>query len=123
MASRADVLDFLRLFKGCVMLGALHVKNRDKNIQALIDLGITPDERKETLLGLEPGNYVSGPLPDDTDDTKEVWIFGTQMRGTEVYVKLRVVEDPRKQGAAQAMVWSFHPAEHKMKYPLRGGGS
>ncbi|MBC8372449.1 MAG: type II toxin-antitoxin system MqsR family toxin [Phycisphaerae bacterium] len=123
MASRAEVVDFLNLFKGCVMLEPLHVRDRDKNRQGLIDLGITPDERKEILLGLKPENYASGPTPDDTDDTKEVWIFGRQVLGKEVYIKLRVVEDPRKQGAHRATVWSFHPAEFTMKYPLRGGGS
>ena len=123
MASRAEVVDFLNLFKGCVMLGPLHVRDREKNRQGLIDLGITPDERKETLLGLEPENYVSGPEPDDTDDTKKVWVFGKELRNTEVYIKLRVVEDPRRQGAHRATVWSFHQAEFKMKYPLRGGGS
>ena len=123
MASRAEVVEFLNLFKGCVMLGMLHIRDREKNRQGLIDLGITTDERTETLLGLEPADYVSGPLPDDTDDTKEVWLFGRKMLGKEVYIKLRVVEGPRKQDAGRAMVWSFHPAEHKMKYPLRGGGS
>ena len=121
--TRAEVVGFLNLFKGCVTLGALDVRGRDKNIQALIDLGITPNERQEALLGLEPADYVSGPMPDDTDETKEVWIFGKQVQGKEVYIKLRVVEDPRNSGASRAMVWSFHPAEHKMKYPLWEGGS
>ncbi|MDP6542555.1 MAG: hypothetical protein QGH60_01105 [Phycisphaerae bacterium] len=123
MASRTEVVEFLNLFKGCVTLGALHVKGREVNTQALIDLGMTSNERKETLLALEPENYVCGPAPDDTDENKEVWVFGKEAHGTEVYIKLRVVEDPRKQGADRAMVWSFHPAEHSMKYPLRGGGS
>ena len=123
MASRAEVVDFLNLFKGCARLEMLHVKSRDVNTQGLIDLGITANERTETLLSLQPEDYVSGPMPDDTDEDKEIWIFGLQVRSLEVYIKLRVVEDPGKQGAARAMVWSFHPAEHAMKYPLGGGGS
>ena len=123
MTSRDDVVDFLRLFKGCIMLDLLHVKDREKNRQALIDLGITPDERKEALLGLEPTNYVSGPMPDDTDDTKEVWVFGKEVQGTEVYIKLRVVQDSRRKNAYRATVWSFHPAQYTMKYRLQGGGS
>ena len=119
MSSRDDVVDFLNLFKGCVMLERLHVRDREKNRQALIELGITSNERKEMLLGLEPTDYASGPMPDDTDDSKEVWVFGKEVQGTEVYIKLRVVQDPRCKNAYWAMVWSFHPAEHKMKYPLR----
>ncbi len=123
MASRDDVVDFLCLLKGCIMLDRLRVKDREKNTQALIDLGITPDERTEALLGLEPTDYVSGPSPDDTDDTKEVWVFGREMWDTTVYIKLRIVQDPRHKNVYRALVWSFHPAEHKMRYPLRGDRS
>ena len=123
MASRDDVVDFLRQFKSCIMLELLRVKERKKNRQALIDLEITSNERKEMLLGLEPADYVSGPMPDDTDDSKEVWVFGKEVKGTEVYIKLRVVQDPRCKNAYRAMIWSFHPAEYKMKYPLRRGRS
>jgi len=99
------------------------VKDRDKNRQALIDLSITTAERQEALLSLVPEDYVAGPKPDDTDDTKEVWEFGKRVVGTNVYIKLRVVQAPGKQGVYHALVWSFHTAEFRMKYPLKGGGS
>ena len=123
MTKREDVLSFLSLFKGCLMLDRMKVRDRDKNLQALIDLGITPAERREVLLSLVPEDYVAGPKPDDTDDTKEVWEFGKSVAGTEVYIKLRVVQAPGKIGAYHALVWSFHQAEFRMKYPLKGGGS
>ena len=122
MAAWNEVVDLLNLFKSCVDLDRWHVKSREKNRQGLIDLGITPDERREALLGLEPDNYHAGPKPDDTDDSKEIWEFGKDIGGTEVYIKLRVVQDPKHKTAYRAMVWSFHPAEHSMRYPLRGGG-
>jgi hypothetical protein len=121
MAAREEVVGFLNLFKSCIVLNRLAVKDRAKNRQALIHLGITPDQRRDILLGLVPEDYVAGPKPDDTDDTKEVWEFGRDVEATEVYIKLRVVQDPRKKGVYRAMVWSFHPAEHPMNYPLRGG--
>ena len=123
MTSRSEVVDFLSLFKGCLMLELWRVKGRDKNRQGLIDLGITVTERKEVLLSLTPDDYHAGPKPDDTDDTKEVWEFGKEIEDTEVYIKLRVVKDPKRKTVYRALVWSFHPAEFKMKYPLRGGGS
>ncbi len=122
MATRNQVVDLLNLLKGCIMLDRLAVKDRNKNRQSLIDLGITPDQRREILLGLVPEDYVAGPKPDDTDDTKEVWEFGTTVGAAEVYVKLRVVEDTRKKGVWRALIWSFHLAERSMKYPLKGGG-
>ncbi|KKL62356.1 hypothetical protein LCGC14_2186030 [marine sediment metagenome] len=123
MATRDEVVGFLSLFKGCLMLERYDVRDREKNRQALIDLDIAPQERREVLLGLEPEDYVAGPKPDDTDHTKDVWEFGTSLEGTEVYVKLRVVKDPNKSTVYRALVWSFHPAEYPMDYPLRGGGS
>ena len=121
MTTRQEVVEFLRVFKSCVMLGRWSVKDRPKNRQALIDLGIGPAERKDVLLGLEPEDYSAGPKPDDTDDTKEVWQFGKTVGGQDVYIKLRVVEDRRKKNIHHAVVWSFHPAEFRLKYPLRGG--
>ncbi|MFC1761194.1 toxin [Planctomycetota bacterium] len=120
MASRCEIVDFLNLFKGCLMLDKWYMKDRQKNLQGLIDLNITPADRKEILLGLTPEDYHAGPKPDDTDNTKEVWEFGKVVTGTEVYIKLRVVEDPKTGVKYHAMVWSFHPAEYKISYPFRG---
>lgn len=121
MATRSEVLDFLEQFKGCVELSLWHVKNREKNRQALIDLGMAPAQRREILLGLVPEDYCAGPEPDHTDDTKEVWKFGKLVEDANVYIKLRIVQDPRKKNSYRAMVWSFHRAEYRMKYPLKGG--
>ena len=54
MIERSDVVDFLNLFKGCIILDRLHFMNREKNIQGLIDLEISAIERREILLGLVP---------------------------------------------------------------------
>ena len=103
------------------MLDRFTVKGREKNLQALMDLGMTPAERKEILLGLSPDDYVAGPKPDDTDDTKSVWVFGKKVERRNIYIKLRVVQLKKTRGAYHATIWSFHPAEHALRYPLRGG--
>jgi len=122
MTTRSEVLDFLNQFKGCVELGLFHIRDdRPKNIQALIDIGITPAQRRKVLFGLVPEDYVAGPKPDDTNDTREIWESGKLVEDTNVYIKLRIVQDSRKQNSYRAMVWSFHPAEFPMKYPLKGG--
>jgi len=122
MTTRNEVVDFLNLFKGCLMLDRCHVMNREKNRQGLIHLSMTAAERREILLQLTPEDYCAGPKPDDTDDTKEVWEFGKEVAGMEVYIKLRVVQDPRRQTVYRATIWSFHPAEHQMRYPYGDGG-
>lgn len=119
MATRSEVVEFLNLFKGCLALDDYAIRNRQKNRQALIDLDMTPDQRREILLGLEPEDYVAGPHPDDTDETKEVWVFGRQCEGVEVYIKARVVAVPGRQNTYRALLWSFHAAEHRLDYPLK----
>lgn len=123
MATRTEVVNFLNLFKGCLMLGHYDVKYREKNLQALFELGITTSQRKETLLSLVPEDFVAGPKPDDTDNSKEVWEFGKTVVGRDVYIKLRVVQIPRRTNPYYATIWSFHLADYPLKYPLRGGGS
>lgn len=118
MVERPDVVGFLNRFKGCMMLDLFHVRDREKNTQGLLDLGMDTTERKEVLLSLEPENYVKGPEPDDTDSDKEVWLFGKEYNGKEIYIKLRVVQDPKKKNLYRAMIWSFHPAKNKLDYPL-----
>ena len=118
MATRSEVVEFLRLFKGCIMLDLFYVRDRDKNLQGMLDLEMDVTERKEVLLSLEPEDYVKGPEPDDTDYDKEVWIFGKECNAKEVYIKMRVVQDPKKTNLSRAMLWSFHPAENKLNYPL-----
>lgn len=122
MTTRQDVAEFLNLFKGAVMMAHFHVKNREKNIQGLLDLGMSVQERMEVILGLTPEDYMAGPKPDDTDPQKEIWEFGREVEGTHVYIKLRVAQDRKKRNVYHAIVWSFHPAEFPMRYPLRGGG-
>ncbi len=119
MIMRNAVVEFLDLFKGATELGYYQVRHREKNMQALLDMGMTEAERRTAILGLVPDDYVAGPKPDDTDDKKEVWEFGKSIDDTNVYIKLRVAKDPRKQHVYHALVWSFHEAEHPLRYPLR----
>jgi len=47
-------------------------------------------------------------------------VFGCDIAGTEVYIKLRL--NPTKRGEMpRGSIWSFHKAEHPVRYPLRGG--
>jgi len=121
MATWQEVQDFLNQFQVSLELGRYSVKIRKKNEQALVDLDITPSERRKILMRLQPSDYHAGPKPDDTDDTKQVWEFGKTVQGKEVYIKLQVVDDPKIRKAHHAVLWSFHPAEFRLKYPLRGG--
>jgi hypothetical protein len=66
-----------------------------------------------------PQHYAQGPSPDETDDSKEVWVFGYELNGTEIYIKLRLSPAPRKGQFGVPVVWSFHKAERRIKFPHR----
>ena len=121
MAERAEIQDILLLLKACLMLERYSVMDRQKNRQALISMGLRTEERREALLSLETEDYVGGPKPDDTDGTKEVWEFGKNVHGTDVYIKFRIVEDPKNKRLHWAGIWSFHEAEYSLEYTLKGG--
>ena len=122
MALRQDVNDCLRAFKAAMDFGYFSVMDRQKNSQGLMDLGLTPQQRKDILGQLEVAHYYRGPSPDDTDPEREVWEFGYDLEGTEIYIKLRLVPIKGKKTVKQAQVWSFHKAEFAIKHPLREGG-
>ncbi|MCK4873635.1 MAG: type II toxin-antitoxin system MqsR family toxin [Phycisphaerales bacterium] len=120
MPIRQDVHEFLRSFKLAIDFGLCHFRDRTRTEQDLIDLNFTQRQAMEAICELTPNNYCKGPEPDDTDPSKDVWVFGYNHEGTEVYVKLRL--NPRRRNEIPwAIIWSFHAAEFNMTYPLRGG--
>jgi hypothetical protein len=120
ITSKQTIVEFLSAFRAAMEFGSFHLKRREKNLQGLADLGLTVDTMKEILAALAVENYAAGPEPDDTDETKEVWKFGYDLGGKEIYIKLRLAPGPGKKDVMAATVWSFHKAEHKLKYPYRG---
>lgn len=115
MASRNDIERFLADFN--VKLGVfdiLFLDSRDKNREALRRLNISPNARIEVLKGLKPDDYVQGPIVDALNAFGDMWVFGKDMQGREVYIKIAM-------GASCAPVIcvSFHEAEHPLSYPLK----
>ena len=88
---------------------------RDKNLDALAELDITPIKRIEYLFNLRPEDYYSGPNKDTYDPGKpDYYEFGIQIKGKEVYVKI----SPGLPGK-RVDCMSFHIAEFPMTYPLK----
>jgi len=122
MATRSDAREFLASFKLAIEFDRWGFKARDRTEQDLIGLNLTRRQAAEIICSLTPDNYCRGPEPDDTDPAKEVWVFGYDHEGTEVYIKLRL-NPTRGDEMPRGTVWSFHAAEHQLRYPLRGGGA
>lgn len=114
MTSIDDIGQFLTAFKVKMGIWDVLFLNRDKNLQTLSDLEITPRYRKQVLNELENVDYSQGPLPDDMMNGSDMWVFGKTIKGKEVYIKITM-------GAPNLSVMciSFHLAEHPMNYPLK----
>ena len=109
-----EVKQFLLDFKQAATTSSgVDLVPRDQNMKTLSYLGITKKNAEEILLGLSVADYCKGPIP-DKDKAGELWEFGRDMDGEEVYIKLKVVKELNL-----AKCISFHIAKYPMKYPLK----
>jgi hypothetical protein len=79
---------------------------------------MTEAQAIERVCSLGARDYCRGPEADRDGDGKEIWVFGCVENSIEVYIKLRL--DERKP-FSRPVIRSFHPAEHPLSYPLKGG--
>lgn len=115
MASKPEVESFLREFKYKMeFVGIFFRDDRGKNQQALFDLEITPNIRKEIIANLKAEDYCDGPLEERLHGILPMWIFGKEVKQNEVYIKLSMGVLNGK-----AICLSFHVAEHPMIYPFK----
>jgi hypothetical protein len=117
MATKVEVEQFLRDFQAGLRLHPPALQIRVA--QQLVELNVTTNQAIAILNRLTAENYSAGPSPDDEDPNREVWIFGIELDGTEVYIKVALKPDTRKKTVKYALIWSFHKAERPLKYPLR----
>ncbi len=87
-----EVKQFLLDFKQAATSNGVDFVPRKDNILTLSYLGITKKNVEEILLGLSVADFCKGPLPDDSKPG-ELWEFGKNMDGEEVYIKLKVVKE------------------------------
>ena len=107
MATKEQVEDFLKRLKEKIkVFDIIFRDDRGKNLQTLATLEITPTYRKKVILNIEPEDYSEGPIVDTLNKMGEMWVFGKDVKGHEVYIKI-------------TMCISFHIAEHKMNYPFK----
>lgn len=113
---RRQIQSFLIGFKQAVTQGSgVYLVPRHDTTVTLSHLGITKKNLEELLLALSVENYSSGP-EEDRDRAGSVWVFGKEIRGYEIYIKLKIVE---VSGVKLAKCISFHIASFPMKYPYK----
>jgi hypothetical protein len=89
--------------------------DRGKNAQTLADLEITPKYRETVIKEIKAEDYSQGPIVDTLNSMGEMWVFGKDVKGQEVYIKISLGHSN-----SHTICISFHIAEYKIKYPLKG---
>lgn len=115
MTSKEEVEAFLEQFKIKVSIwGIVFLDNREKNAQTLLNLNISRFERLNIINSIKTEDYSQGPIIDALNDYGEMWVFGKDVKGVEIYIKITIGKPNLK-----SICISFHQAEHPMKYPLK----
>lgn len=106
---------FLKNFKVKLKVLDIYFVRRDKNIQALLNLEINESQRLNYIENLSPENYYAGPKNENYQQTSmEYWEFGTEVKGTEVYIKISMGRLNER-----VLCISFHESEFPMTYPFK----
>ncbi|RED91914.1 type II toxin-antitoxin system MqsR family toxin [Marinoscillum furvescens] len=112
---KKEVEAFLKSFKDKKKIWGVFFKDdRGKNFNTLTALDIRPVDREQVLDELVADDYSEGPKPEDWYGSKEMWVFGKQMKGEEIYIKITLGAE-----GAKTICISFHIAEYPMSYPLK----
>ena len=107
--------EFLRDFKQKKKVYQILFRDdRGKNQQTLLDLEITPSKREEVIDSIKVADYVEGPIKECLYNGADMWIFGKQVKGREIYIKI-TMGDPGK----SVICISFHIAERNLSYPFK----
>ena len=115
MISEVEVQKFLEQFNAKVTIfGIIFRDDRPKNREALQQLDITPLQRELIVKNLQVQDYVEGPIIDLLNQQGEMWVFGKDVKGREVYIKITLGYQN-----GQTICISFHIAEHPMQYPFK----
>lgn len=115
MIAENDAQAFLTQFHEKLrVFGIIYRDDRGKNQKTIEELEIVPMFRKVIIENLRVEDYVQGPLIDELNKLGEMWVFGKDVKGREVYIKIMLGGV-----GCQTICISFHIAEHPLVYPLK----
>jgi len=115
MASKDQVIQYLNeFFIKYRTFDIIFRDERGKNNFALLELEITPLQRRKIIETLSWEDYCEGPLEDTLYRVAEMWVFGKTYKKKEIYIKISL-GSPN----SRVLCISFHVAEYPMKYVFR----
>ena len=113
--TKEDVQKFLDQFHSKMkVFGIIYRDDRGKNQKALEELEIVPLFRKVIIENLTVEDYVDGPVVDTLHKVGDMWVFGKDVKGREVYIKIMLSGHCK-----QTICISFHLAEHPLTYQFK----
>lgn len=111
----AEVARFLSDFHQKLSIwGVIYRDDRGKNGKTLLALEMRPDQRTQLIKSLKVEDYCEGPKKDTLNHGPDMWVFGREYKGTELYIKVTM----GLPGMTTICI-SFHIAESSMLYPLK----
>lgn len=115
MITKEEVEKFLENFYVKVKIFGLRFRDdRQKNRDAIANMDISPKLRETVVMSLQWNDYSEGPITDELSNGGEMWVFGKDVRGTEVYIKITMGRPN-----SHTICISFYEAEYPMHYPLK----
>ena len=115
MIEKCEVENFLKQFHQKLKIyNIIFRDDRGKNMKTLAELEITPIYRETVIQELNVEDYSQGPIVDELYKLGDMWVFGKDIKGHEVYIKISLGLEN-----CQTICISFHIAEHKMKHPFK----
>ncbi|MCF0190129.1 MAG: toxin [Marinilabiliaceae bacterium] len=115
MVTKEQVESFLNeLHTKMKIFGIIFRDDRAKNRETLEQLNIVPSFRRVVIENLKTEDYVQGPVVDELNRLGEMWVFGKDVRGREIYIKVQIAVT-----TSQTICISFHFAEHPLVYPFK----
>ena len=115
MVTIEEVKAFLDQFNIKAQVFGIRFRNdREKNKETMRLLALTPFQREVIVKTLQAEDYVEGPVIDLLNKEGEMWVFGKDVKGREVYIKITLGNEN-----GQTICISFHIAEHPLVYPFK----
>lgn len=112
--NEAEVKQFLARFLPKLDIWGIIYLNREKNLAALTELGITAAQRDDIVKDLKAEDYIECFESSILSGKELLWVFGKELDGKEVYIKVAVGEPSSK-----TICVSFHLADYPLKYAFK----
>jgi hypothetical protein len=118
IATLAEIQKFLNDFHQKVEIFDIIILNdREKNAKTQAALGLSPNAQREVIKEIQVQDYSEGPITNILNAWGDLWVFGKDVNGQEVYIKIAYGMPNR-----HAICVSFHLAEFPMNYPYKKKG-